>query len=65
MNPENLPKPDNDHYEPNLEAQDEEVMSGGNNRLLYILAGLVLVLVLGYVALPKGNGTGLASARRW
>ncbi|WP_310393156.1 carboxypeptidase-like regulatory domain-containing protein [Hymenobacter sp.] len=62
MNSENLPKPDNDQYDPNLEAQDEEVTSGGNNRLLYILAGVVLVLVLGYVALPKGNGEGLASA---
>ncbi|WP_035560379.1 carboxypeptidase-like regulatory domain-containing protein [Hymenobacter sp. IS2118] len=61
MNPENLQKNEEQPYDPNFEAQDEEVMSGGNNRLLYILVGLVVALVIGYVALPKGEGDGMAS----
>ena len=61
MNPENLPKADNEQYDPNLEAQDEDVASGGNNRLLYILVAGIMVLVLGYVALPKGGGSGMAA----
>ncbi|MGY3087366.1 hypothetical protein ACVWYF_000392 [Hymenobacter sp. UYAg731] len=61
MNSENLPKVENEPYNPNLEAQDEDVVSGGNNKLTYILVGVILALVLGYVALPKGGGTGLAS----
>ena len=60
MNSENLPNPE--EYDPNLEAQDEELTSGGNNRLMYILVAVVMVLVLGYVALPKGQGSGIASA---
>lgn len=62
MNPENLPKPEPEQYDPNLEAQDEEVTSGGNNRLLYVLVAVVLVLVLGYLALPKGQGSSIAAA---
>lgn len=62
MDSENLPNPNNEQYDPNLEAQDEEVVSGGNNRLLYILGAVILALVLGYIALPKGQGSGLASA---
>ena len=54
--------PDNEVYNPNLDAQDDEVSSGGNNRLIYILGAIILALVLGYVALPKGSGGGLASA---
>ncbi|MDO7847700.1 carboxypeptidase-like regulatory domain-containing protein [Hymenobacter sp. M29] len=61
MNPENLPKPEEQPYNPNLDAQDEDVTSGGSNRLTYILVGVILALVVGYVALPKGHGTGLAS----
>lgn len=61
MNPENLPKTEEEVYNPNLDAQDEEVTSGGNNKLLYALVALVLALVVGYVALPKGKGEGLAS----
>ena len=61
MNPENLPKVDNEPYNPNLDAQDEDVVSGGNNKLTYILVGIILALVLGYVALPKGGGSGMAS----
>lgn len=61
MNSENLPKIEDEPYNPNLEAQDEDVVSGGNNKLTYILVGVILALVLGYVALPKGGGTGLAS----
>jgi hypothetical protein len=61
MNPEQLPKVDNEEYKPNLEAQDEEVVSGGSNRLTYILVALVVALVIGYVALPKGNGSGMSS----
>ena len=61
MNSENLPKAEDEPYNPNLEAQDEDVVSGGNNKLTYILVGVILALVLGYVALPKGGGTGLAS----
>ena len=60
MNSENLPNPE--EYDPNLEAQDEELTSGGNNRLMYILVAVVMVLVLGYVVLPKGQGSGIASA---
>ena len=60
MNSENLPN--QEEYDPNLEAQDEELTSGGNNRLLYILVAVVMVLVLGYVALPKGQGSGIAAA---
>ena len=58
MTPDNLPRSTNQQYDPNLEAQDGEVMSGGNNRLLYAVVGLVLALVLGYVVMPKGNGSG-------
>ncbi len=62
MNPDNLPKPENEPYNPNLDAQDEEVAAGSSNRLLYGLLAVVLVLVLGYVALPKGQGGVVASA---
>lgn len=62
MNQENLPKIEQEQYDPNLDAQDEEVVSGGNNRLLYmLLAVAVALLVVGYVLMPKGTGTGLAS----
>ena len=52
------PPSENESYNPNLEAQDDDVASGGNNRLLYILGAVILALVLGYVALPKGSGGG-------
>lgn len=61
MKSQNLPKIETEQYDPNLEAQDEDVLSGGNNRLTYILVGLIVALVIGYIALPKGNGGGLAS----
>ena len=61
MDPNNTPNNPNDEYNPNLEAQDEDVLSGGNNRLTYILLGVIIALVLGYIALPKGSGTGMAS----
>ena len=61
MNSENLPANEPEQYDPNLEAQDEDVVSGGNNRLMYILVAVVLVLVLGYIALPKGQGSGVSS----
>lgn len=61
MNPDKLPTPKDDQYDPNLEAQDEDVVSGGNNRLMYILGAVVLALVIGYIAIPKGNGSGLSS----
>ncbi|MBF9237623.1 carboxypeptidase-like regulatory domain-containing protein [Hymenobacter sp. BT683] len=61
MNPENLQKAEPEQYDPNLDAQDEEVVSGGNNRLLYVLLAVVVALVIGYVALPKGGGDGIAS----
>ena len=48
-------------YNPNLESQDENVVSGGSNKLIYILVGVILALVLGYVALPKGGDTGRVS----
>ena len=50
-----------EEYDPNLEAQDEDVLSGGNNRLTYILLAVIVALVVAYVALPKGTGTGIAS----
>ena len=56
MKSENLPEISDEQYDPNLDAQDEEVTSGGNNKLLYILIAGLLVLIFGYVALPKGNG---------
>lgn len=62
MKQENLPTSKNEQYDPNLEAQDEDVVSGGNNRLMYILGAVVLALIIGYVALPKGNGSGLSAA---
>jgi hypothetical protein len=61
MKSENLPKIEAEQYNPNLDAQDEDVLSGGNNRLTYILVGLIVALVLGYVMLPKGQGSGLAA----
>ena len=61
MSLEKLPTNEPEQYDPNLEAQDEEVVSGGNNRLMYILAAVLLVFVLGYVALPKGQGSGISS----
>ena len=64
MNPENLPELEKEQYDPNLEAQDEELTSGGNNRLMYVLVAVVLALVVGYIALPKGGkgGDGVAAA---
>ncbi|HEX8504136.1 MAG TPA: carboxypeptidase-like regulatory domain-containing protein [Hymenobacter sp.] len=62
MSSENLHNPNNNEYDPNLEAQDEEVVSGGNNRLIYILGAVILALIIGYIALPKGKGGGLAAA---
>ncbi|WP_426059380.1 carboxypeptidase-like regulatory domain-containing protein [Hymenobacter sp. B1770] len=59
---EKLPKVEEQAYDPNLDAQDEEVISGGNNRLMYVLVALVVALVVGYVLLPKGSGGGMASA---
>ena len=61
MDPNNTPNTPNEEYNPNLEAQDEDVLSGGSNRLTYILLGVIIALVVGYVALPKGSGTGMAS----
>ena len=61
MSLEKLPTNESEQYDPNLEAQDEDVVSGGNNRLMYILAAVLLVFVLGYVALPKGQGSGISS----
>lgn len=57
MTPNNLPTPEPEQYDPNLDAQDEELASGGNSRWLYVAVAAVLVLVLGYVALPKGTGS--------
>ncbi|GAA4356105.1 hypothetical protein GCM10023185_19550 [Hymenobacter saemangeumensis] len=57
MSNENLPT-DNESYDPNLEAEDEE-LSSGNNRLALILGGIMLLLVVGYLLLPKGKGDGL------
>ena len=50
-----------EEYNPNLEVQDEDVLSGDNNRLTYILLAVIVALVAAYVALPKGTGTGMAS----
>jgi hypothetical protein len=61
MKPENLPRIEEQPYDPNLGAQDEELTSGGNNRLTYILGAVILALVAGYVALPKSQGSGLSS----
>ncbi|GAA4041427.1 hypothetical protein GCM10022409_29270 [Hymenobacter glaciei] len=61
MDPNNTPPNPNDEYNPNLEAQDEDVLSGGNNRLTYILLGVIFALVAGYLALPKGSGSGMAA----
>ncbi|MCI1187386.1 carboxypeptidase-like regulatory domain-containing protein [Hymenobacter sp. DH14] len=61
MNQNNTPNTPNEEYNPNLEAQDEDVLSGGNNRLTYILLGVIIALVVGYIALPKGSGSGMAS----
>ena len=58
MSTKPLPNSDNDGYDPNLEAEDEE-LSSGNNRLALILGGLLLLLVIGYALLPKGKGTGV------
>ena len=56
MNPDNPTPEENEPYNPNLDAQDDEVASGGSNRLLYWVGAGLLALVVGYVALPKGNG---------
>lgn len=61
MDPNNLQNNPNEEYNPNLDAQDEEVMSGGNNRLTYIMLALIVALVVGYIALPKGKGGGISS----
>lgn len=61
MDPNNTPNAPREEYDPNLDAQDEDVLSGGNNRLTYILVGLIIALVVGYIALPKGSGGGMAS----
>ncbi|WP_460500982.1 hypothetical protein, partial [Hymenobacter agri] len=61
MDPKITPNASTEEYNPNLDAQDEDVLSGGNNRLTYILVGVIIALVVGYIALPKGSGTGMAS----
>ena len=61
MDPNNLQNNPQEEYNPNLDAQDEEVLSGGNNRLTYILLAVIVALVAAYVALPKGKGAGIAS----
>ena len=61
MDPNTTPNTPNEEYNPNLDAQDEDVLSGGSNRLTYILLGLIIALVAGYLALPKGSGSGIAS----
>ncbi len=61
MDPNNLQNTPQEEYNPNLDAQDEDVVSGGNNRLTYILLAVIVALVVAYVALPKGKGTGMAS----
>lgn len=61
MDPNDTHKAPAEEYTPNLDAQDEDVVSGGNNRLTYILLGVIIALVIGYIALPKGTGTGMAS----
>lgn len=55
-----LPTPDDEQIDPNVAAEEEE-LSAGNSRLALILGGIMLVLILGYVLLPKGNGSGLAA----
>ena len=64
MKSENLPEVFDEQYDPNLDAQDEEVTSGGNNELLCLLIAGLWVLTFGYVAFFKGNGNegGLTSA---
>ena len=61
MDPNNAPNTPDNEYNPNLEAQDEDVLSGGGNRLTYVFLGLIIALVVGYIALPKGSGSGIAS----
>ena len=61
MDSKNTPNTPTEEYNPNLDAQDEDVLSGGNNRLTYILLGVIVALVIGYIALPKGSGGGMAS----
>ncbi|MBD2768279.1 carboxypeptidase-like regulatory domain-containing protein [Hymenobacter sp. BT664] len=62
MKPEQLPKVENEEYNPNLDAPAEELTSGGGNRLMYVLVAIVVALVVGYVALPKGGDPGPSSA---
>ena len=40
---------------------EEDALSGGSNRLTYILLGLIIALVVGYIALPKAPGDALAA----
>ena len=56
------PPAENEPYNPNLDAQDEELAGGGGggNRLALIAGGLVLLLGVGYLLVPKGQGEGLA-----
>lgn len=61
MDPKITQNTTTEEYNPNLDAQDEDVLSGGNNRLTYILVGVIIALVVAYIALPKGSGTGMAS----
>lgn len=61
MDQKNTPNASTEEYNPNLDAQDEDVLSGGNNRLTYILVAVIVALVVAYIALPKGSGTGMAS----
>jgi len=61
MNSEQLPENDPNAYNPNFEAQDEELESTKGNRLMYILVGVIVLLVVTYIMLPKGSGSGMAS----
>ncbi|HEX8328653.1 MAG TPA: carboxypeptidase-like regulatory domain-containing protein [Hymenobacter sp.] len=61
MSTDNYPNQNNDQYDPNLDAQADELAEGGSNKLFYFLGALLLALLVGYIVLPKGQGNGLSS----
>jgi hypothetical protein len=61
MKSENLPNSRNGNYVSGTEVPDDDALAGGKNWVNYILLGLIMALIVGYIALPKGPGTEQAS----
>lgn len=64
MNSDLLPPDVSDWYQPELEEQDEELVTVDHSSRSVIIVGLILLLLsVGYTMVPKSQGKSLATAR--